>query len=635
MIVTLGLALAAPVADAQDPKPLQAGTAIIRGQVVEAGTTSGIADVIVTLSGSALGSPTTTFTAGASGTSGMPGGPRRVATDADGRFFFREIPAGAYTLATAASGYVSGAYGETRTIQIRRSLDLVRTIEIVDGEKPDPITIQMWKLGGIGGMVIDEANEPVIGASVTILARMTDWGGPVMQPALTVTTDDRGMYHADVTPGDYLVAILAATTTVPAAAADEFLGALAEGGAAQQRFMSEMSASGGVLARGVGVRVGDLLVNQWGAANLPAVPPIVSSDGAVTFYPTTFHPSSTSATTATLIRIGSGEEKAGVDVHLRPVAARRVTGRVIGPAGAVRNLGLRLVANDPAARRTSPATIIDAPQALSAADGSFTFISVAPGAYVLTAVRTGLADDSTLWAAQDVSVGEADVEDLQLILQTGAQISGRVVIEGDTRSLPAAALRTLAIVPSAVPASHAALQANIGPSRPDEALQFTTASVIPGPYMMTVTGIPSGWVLKSVMAGPVNLADQPFDLAPSGQDGVVVTITDRISTLGGIVRDAESRPMPSATVAVFPTDKSLWRLPGMASRRVQTAAPGREGRFSFRGLPAGEYFVVAADWPAADFSDGNVLSKLIPSASRVSIPEGASRTQDLRAVVIR
>jgi hypothetical protein len=68
---------------------------------------------------------------------------------------------------------------------------------------------------------------------------------------------------------------------------------------------------------------------------------------------------------------------------------------------------------------------------------------------------------------------------------------------------------------------------------------------------------------------------------------------------------------------------------------VQATPPDASGRYSFRGLPEGDYYVVAVDWPAADFSDGDVLAVLIPSATRVSVGDGTSHTQDLRLVVKR
>jgi hypothetical protein len=153
--------------------------------------------------------------------------------------------------------------------------------------------------------------------------------------------------------------------------------------------------------------------------------------------------------------------------------------------------------------------------------------------------------------------------------------------------------------------------------------------------MMTVSGVPGGWVLKSVTSAGQNIVDKQFDLTESGLSDVVVTITDQISTLSGIVRDANGNPATTPMVAVFPQDKSLWRLPGMASRRVQTAAPGRDGRFTFRGLPAGDYVVVAVDGGARISPDPKVLTTLGTSGSRVTIADGETRTQDLRVVVMR
>jgi hypothetical protein len=132
-----------------------------------------------------------------------------------------------------------------------------------------------------------------------------------------------------------------------------------------------------------------------------------------------------------------------------------------------------------------------------------------------------------------------------------------------------------------------------------------------------------------------NIADKAFTLGPAGLSDVVVTITNQISTITGLVRDGDSQPGTRATVAIFPTDKSLWRLPGMASRRVQTAAPGRDGRYTFRGLPAGEYYIAAVDWASADFSDGTVLTAVIPHASKLTLGDGETRTQDLRVAVMR
>jgi hypothetical protein len=627
------VSLAAITYAAQSPSapPTKSGNAIILGRVVEAGTNSGVVGAVVTLYGPPVqGSPGTYL--------GVPppGGPPRVATDSQGRFLFRDLPAGSYSLRATATAYVDGAYGETSVIQMRRSLDVSRTVDITDADKVVPVSIQLWRNGGIGGRVIDEAGEPMVGMPVSILARVTDWSGVVTQMVTTVLTDDRGVYHKDVTPGDYIVGVLAATTTVPAAAVQEFLQVQVEGGAAFEKYMNGISAQGSLLPRGIGARVGDLMVSQLATRNTQFMPPVMSDGSAASFFPSMYHPASLTMSGATVIAVGSGEERTGVDVHVRPVQARRVSGRISGPSGPVPGLAIRLVAQDPSVTRTSPATLIDTPQAMADANGDFVFVGVAPGAYHLVAIRSPMAPaDALLWTADTVTVGDRDVSGVQVQMQGGAAISGRVVIEGTGTPPPIDNLRAMLITSRPVPGSATAFQARPLTVRPDQSLRFVSPQLIQGAYMMAVANLPPGWVLKSVTSSGENIVDRQFNVGAPGLNDVIVTITNQISTVTGIVRDTDGKISSAATVAVFPADKTLWRLPGMSSRRVQTAAPGRDGRYAFRGLPAGEYYVVAVDWPSADFSDGKILTAIMSFAQRFTLGDGESRIQDLRMAVMR
>ena len=610
--------------------PLAPGSAIILGRVVEAGTAAGVAGARVSIQSNALGSSGLRFA------DGTPSGSRTVLADANGRFVFRNLPAGAYSILVTSPGYLNGAYGETRVIPIRRTLDISRTLELTDADRPANVTIQMWKTGGILGQVVDDAGEPMVGAPVTVLARAADWGGAVTQQVVSSLTDDRGMYHADVPPGDYLVGLLAATTTVPVAAADAFSKAQAEGGAALQAYLDQVRLSDGVLARGNGRRVENFLVSQFGDRNAFVVPPLLTVAGQLNFYPSTYYPSSTSMAMATVVHVASGEEQSGVDIAVRPIPVVRVSGHVIGPSGPVPNITLRLVAADPTVMRTSPATLIDTPMSLADGNGDFTFFGVAPGPYTLFAFRKPASgSEPIVWAADTIAVGDRDVTGFVVNLQTGARIGGRVLVEG-SKPLTPDALGRLAIVPRPMPGSPGSLLTIVTQARVDTAGRFVTNQIVAGAYTLTATGVPPGWTVKSaVRANGDNIYDRPFDLTMSGVDDIVVTLTDRISTLEGVARRANGEPAVTATVAVFPTDRALWRLPGVGSRRVQVAAPARDGRYSFRDLPSGEYFVVAVEWPSADFSDPQVLSALMPSATRVTIGEGQNVRTDLRVTVTR
>src|SRR5688500_11206771 len=206
-----------PLQQAQQPAPaasLKPGTAVLLGRVVEAGSTTGVAGAAVSISSSALGSDTAVFE------DGTPGGPRRVIANNSGQFVFRNLPAGSYSISTTAAGYVPGSYGQTRVIQFARGLDLTRTLQVKEGERLVEATVQMWRMGGMSGRVLDEAGEPMIDVPVQILARMTDWAGPTMVQMMEVASDDRGAFHVDVVPGDYVVGVHAAPTTVPATAVE-------------------------------------------------------------------------------------------------------------------------------------------------------------------------------------------------------------------------------------------------------------------------------------------------------------------------------------------------------------------------------------------------------------------------------
>jgi hypothetical protein len=224
-----------------------------------------------------------------------------VVADSQGQFVFRDLPAGMYNIGSAA-GYVNGVYGQNRIITIQRTLDLTRTLEITETDRVVQASVQMFRRGGISGRVVDEAGEPMVGVNVSVLARMTDWGGPVTQLLHNALTDDRGMYHIDVVPGDYLTGVLAATTTVPAAVVDGFVQAQAEGGAALQTYLSQTLSLSGVLPRGYGTRVGQHLVSQFGTVTRRlcrrcprmAVPGSIRLHTTPRLPPRPRHPSSTS-----------------------------------------------------------------------------------------------------------------------------------------------------------------------------------------------------------------------------------------------------------------------------------------------------------------------------------------------------
>ena len=86
----------------------------------------------------------------------LEGGPRKVLTDAEGRFVFSDLAASSYTLQAEKPGYLTGGYGR------RRYGGLPQTLVLAEGERNTTVNIPIWEFVAISGAVVDEAGEPMV-----------------------------------------------------------------------------------------------------------------------------------------------------------------------------------------------------------------------------------------------------------------------------------------------------------------------------------------------------------------------------------------------------------------------------------------------------------------------------------------
>src|SRR5262245_44899719 len=174
--VVSAAALALAVVQGTPPAtpPAQASTALIAGQVLDATTNRPVADMVVTLTmAGAGGSPAAAIAAG-----------RKVLTDGSGRFVFSALAAGRYSLTAVRAGYVPGAVGKLAPRGPGAPLQLAA------GERVTDARILVWKHAAIRGRVTDEAGEPVVNASVTLLRRAMASGTSGFNEIVGARTDD-------------------------------------------------------------------------------------------------------------------------------------------------------------------------------------------------------------------------------------------------------------------------------------------------------------------------------------------------------------------------------------------------------------------------------------------------------------
>ena len=607
------------------------GSNLVVGRVVDGETGTPIAAAVVTMSAAI------TFGRAAA---------ERVLTDARGRFFFSGIGPGSFNLTATKPGWIDGAAGR------KRPAGAADPIEIRDTQPPPEAVIPLWRYGVVTGRIGDEQDEPLVGVDVRIF--QGDFAGGRRQWTFVERSisDDRGIYRfSRVLPGSYLVVVPAAVTSEPAS----FRGPADLPNSYYQTMspigVSPMSFDAARTPAGTGPLITSIL-------NLPRPP---SADGAWLTYPTTYFPSATSQERASVIDVGVGQERASVDIAMRPVPTFTVSGSLGTPPDIAPGYhAVHLLAAESA---DNP--LFDVATAITNAAGEFTFYGVPQGQYIARIVRvpapvegqrfgicggTGaitylctllekppagvppIPTESLLHADAPVTVADRNVRGVALELRPGARVSGRTEFEGAAKRPTVAEWRTLGV--SLDPAggqmfkAHGGYEQATGGRFSDDG-RFTIPSGWPGRYVIRLATPPPGWHLKSITVQGRDVADTPFDLVRD-LDDVVITFTDQIARLGGTVQASNGQPDPNAAVLVFPTDPARWMDYGRFPRRLRLVSV-TGGSYSTLVPPDGEYFLIALpESQLLDWQNPAFLKRAAAVADRLTVRAGQPMTHGLR-----
>jgi len=604
----------------QTPPP---ATALVVGRVIDAGSGQPIGGALVTLR---ISAPPAPVVPGQRPSPNPP--PRRAMTEPGGGFVFTNVPPGRHELTSTKGGYAEGGFGRKRPDGAMVSFD------VTDGARVGGVTIKMWKFGAVAGIVTDEVGDPVVGVIVHALMKRFNAGRLRLVRGANATTDDRGAYRiGNLLPGDYVVAVPSTATTLPAPIVDEYFRD-PEGSGLRTTFFSVtslMSPPGSPESE----RIGDLVL-QGSSRSLSAGP--VAADGRLAVYPTLFYPGALSSGQATVIALGSGETRGGLDIRIRAVPAVRVSGTLKGPDGPVPLQAVRLAARS-VADDIGPDNTFDAAVSMTDRRGTFTFLGVPAGQYVLKATRTPRPagrgapapsgpPEPALWAIETVAVGTRDVA-IDVTLNLALRVSGTFVFEGST---PPQLARPLAVTLEAADGRGQFTSQ----SQPSNTTSFTASGLPGGRYLLHMPNAPPpGWIMKSATLDGKDVAESAFDVK-ADVSGVVVTFTEKFSRVSGTVRNAQGGPAADTLVLAFPADPAGWVDFGMSPRRIKNAQVDSTGAYAFSGLPDGEYLIAAVtEESVTEPRSPKMFDALSRLATHVSISNGGQVTQDLRLVVVR
>lgn len=450
----------------------------------------------------------------------------------------------------------------------RRPRERGTPIELATGSRLSRIDFALPPGSVITGRVLDETGEPLVGATVTALQYTYRRGSRTLTSEGGDRTDDRGVYRIfGLMPGEYYL-------------------------------RAEVEERGG-----------------WGRRGFD----IEEQEEPSTFdYAPGYYPGGSTPSSSGQLHLEVGQELTNIDFAVQLVASVKVEGFVNGPDGRpADNARLALVNDDGTGFQNGTRTRI-------APDGSFSLSRVVPGRYRLVASGRATGSSDRLSAMQPLTVGGTDLDNLVVRLSRGPDITGQVVVEGST-PLPPEDLTDLRIQVIGTGDTGFGRDAD---EEPEIDGTFTIEGVPPGPLVVAVDRLPTGWGLARVELGGRDVTDLPIDYWALGDvPPVTVRLTDRLTRLTGAIRDAMGRPLTDFTVVVFPRSEALWNP---LSRRIDARRPDLDGTYTFEGLPDGDYLLAVTDFvETGAWTDEGFLRRIRPTAVPITLGPGELRTQDV------
>jgi protocatechuate 3,4-dioxygenase beta subunit len=449
----------------------------------------------------------------------------------------------------------------------RRPFEPGTPVVVADGQVLPPMDFSLPRGSVIAGRVSDEFGEPI--AQAQVQAQRFQYGPDGQRRLGTVqlaTSDDRGEFRLyGLMPGEYVV--------------------------------------------------------NAAVRNAMAITTTPNANDANEGFAPTFYPGTINANEAQPITLGIGEEKA-IQFSLAASRMARVSGTVMTSTGGPA-VGAQVMLLPRTMSVTSLSTL-----GMVAPDGSFSGNAVPPGEYTLQVRMMPRGSGQAEFATVPLDVGAADVTGIRIVTGRGATITGRVVFEGTSSKANAITpprVFTQPANPTGGPTIVFTSDAQNGTL--DDSGNFVLGGVS-GLQFLTVSG-PSGWVMKSVALAGDDVTDQPIDF--SGRDAVsdvVITMTDKLTDISGVVTDGRGQPVSDYVVVILPAEQ---KDPTLAARYIRVVRPNNDGQFQIRGARPGRYVAAAVE----SLEQGRQFApefqqRLRQGAKEFSVRDGEAVRVDLR-----
>jgi hypothetical protein len=492
-------------------------------------------------------------------------------TDESGGFSFLKVPTGRYMIAVQRDGYLPLSAGRIG------SYKMPPIFSVQSGQTISSFVFTLTPSGVVSGKVKFDDAEPAVNVAVQLYRAFYDRGRHGYAAAASGRTDDRGEYRLHgLEPGSYYVAALYQAPPRPSDAQEQ------EHTDTQGNPLPDLS------------------------------------------YAVTFFPEAQKMSEAVAVKIGPGAEVAGIDIFLTLVHTVHVRGHVIGGLkGSVissPNVSLRWNDSDNTASVSAPINVSIKP------DQDFDIQGVTAGPYLL--VASGVEGGVTLTGRYPLNVGDADVADVNVVVDAESMWNGKIRVDGDDTA-PAQGQ------PSGLPPG---LAVSLQPRRPltsatraqvSENGEFSIPFAPDETYDLYVANAPSNFYVKSVRVANADRLDQGLEASSGSEAPPALDVV--LGAHGGQVLGRAVTADPK----VVASGASIALIPDPPSGRVQayqTANADEYGNFTLQGLPPGKYLLVGwLDQPPCDIYNPDDFAACLAQGYSFTIGEGEEQSAQVTA----
>jgi hypothetical protein len=482
-------------------------------------------------------------------------------TDDSGEFAFPKVTPGRYRITVLRDGYIRQMAGRIGAYK----MPPIFSVHSGDASR---FTFRMTPWAVVSGKVKFDDAEPAVNVAIQLYREYYSRGRHGYALAASTRTDDRGDYRVHgLESGAYYVAALYQAPALPANATEQ------RRPDSSGNLSSELS------------------------------------------YAVTFFPEVQKLADAVAVRLTPGQEVAGIDIFLTLVHTVRIHGRVSSALSGkiVPEPSITLRWNDPDNTGSVSAPV----NTTFDADHNFEIKGVTTGPYLV--ITTAVDNGQALSARTPVSVADADVANLDIVIGPEQIWKGKVRIEDDD-STPLSGLQ-VSLEPrrTTAPVTRATV---------DENGNFSLPFVPQETYDLFVANAPEGAYLKSVRIGNFDRLATGLESEPGGDPPAMEVV---LSMRGGGVNGRAVTTDP----AVVASGATVMMIPDPQVGRVQsygTTYADEFGNFLANGLAPGNYVLLAwLDQPPCEVHNPDDLPACLAHGVRVQVSEGGTESIQVTA----